>query len=212
MTYKELLFTWVGAFLTICIFSFLYKDNPLYKFAEHLMVGVSAGYIAIIYFYNFIVRYLWLPLSSGIPKEILLSIPPLILGFLFYTRFTRQYGWLSRWSMAFYLGVGNGLAIPRTIEQRLLKQSESTMLNLWGGDLSIGTLFNNWVIFIGVLATLIYFFFSKEHKGTFGFMARIGIIFIMIGFGASFGYTVMGRVSLLIGRVGFLLSDWLHII
>jgi len=34
--------TWVAAFLTLSIFSFLYKDNPFYKFAEHLMVGVSA--------------------------------------------------------------------------------------------------------------------------------------------------------------------------
>jgi hypothetical protein len=34
----------------------------------------------------------------------------------------------------------------------------------------------------------------------------------MIAFGASFGYTVMARVSLLIARVQFLLRDWLHIL
>jgi len=42
---------WVGALLTLCIFSFLYKDNPLYKFAERLFVGVTAG--------NYSALYLW---------------------------------------------------------------------------------------------------------------------------------------------------------
>ena len=40
-------------------------------------------------------------------------------------------------------------------------------------------------------------------------VARAGIYLLMISFGASFGYTVMGRLSLLIGRVRFLLFDWL---
>ena len=34
----------MAAFLTLAIFSFLYKDNPFYKFAEHLFVGVSAAF------------------------------------------------------------------------------------------------------------------------------------------------------------------------
>ena len=43
----------------------------------------------------------------------------------------------------------------------------------------------------------------------FGGMTGVGIWFIMISFGAHFGYTVMGRVSLLIGRVQFLIEDWI---
>ena len=46
----------------------------------------------------------------------------------------------------------------------------------------------------------VYFFFSKEHTGTIGRISKIGIYFLMIKFGASFGFAVMGRVSLLIGR------------
>jgi hypothetical protein len=34
----------------------------------------------------------------------------------------------------------------------------------------------------------------------------------MIGFGATFGYNVMGRISLLIGRFQFLFADWLKLI
>ena len=35
---------WLSALLTLCIFSFLYKDNPFFKFAEHLFTGLSVGY------------------------------------------------------------------------------------------------------------------------------------------------------------------------
>jgi hypothetical protein len=205
-------FTWTGALLTIFIFSFLYKDNPFYKFAEHLAVGVSAGYYTIIIYVNYVKPQLLVPLKSGSIKSILLTIPPIVLGMLFFTRFSRQYSWLSRWSMAFLLGFGNGVAIPITIEQWLYAQFGATILPLWGMKLSVMDIINNWLIFVGTLATLIYFFFSKEHKGSFGVIARVGIIFIMVGFGASFGYTVMGRVSLLIGRIDFLLRDCLHLI
>ena len=38
------------------------------------------------------------------------------------------------------------------------------------------------------------------------------LLILMVGFGASFGLTVMGRVSLLIDRIQFLLTDWLGLI
>ena len=45
MEFSSILGAWVASFLTIGIFSYLYKDNPFYKIAEHLFVGVSAGYL-----------------------------------------------------------------------------------------------------------------------------------------------------------------------
>lgn len=71
---------------------------------------------------------------------------------------------------------------------------------------------NAFLIGLGVLSGLVYFFFSKEHTGlVFGGLARIGVWFLMIAFGGSFGFTVMGRISLLIGRIQFLIGDWLHL-
>jgi hypothetical protein len=68
------------------------------------------------------------------------------------------------------------------------------------------------VVVVGVITGLVYFFFSREHKGVFGGLAKTGVWFLMIAFGASFGYTVMARISLLIGRVYFLLHNWLQLI
>jgi hypothetical protein len=72
-----------------------------------------------------------------------------------------------------------------------------------GGDL------NQLVILLAVFTVLIFFFFSLEHKKFVGGISRVGLFFIMISFGASFGYTVMARISLLIGRFQFLIYDWI---
>jgi hypothetical protein len=68
--------------------------------------------------------------------------------------------------------------------------------------------FSNVLLIAGVLTTLVYFFFSLEHKGAVGVVSKIGIYFLMISFGASYGFTVMARISLLIGRLEFLFRDW----
>ena len=65
---------------------------------------------------------------------------------------------------------------------------------------------------VGVLSCLVYFFFSVEHKGIVGKTAKLGIWFMMITFGAAFGYTVMGRIALLAIRLEFLFDDWLWLI
>ena len=80
-----------------------------------------------------------------------------------------------------------------------------------GGETILSSI-NTLLIMLGVISVLIYFIFSVEHKGAIGRVSKIGIWFLMISFGASFGYTVMGRLSLLIGRIQFLLKDWLGIL
>jgi hypothetical protein len=91
----------------------------------------------------------------------------------------------------------------------VLPQMRSTFVDLGA---PFGEVVLNLIILVGVLSTLVYFYFSKEHKGLLGVSARVGIWFIMIAFGAHFGYTVMARVSLLIGQVNFIFIDWLGII
>lgn len=212
---------WIGALLTLAIFSFLYKDNPFYKFAEHLFVGISAGYYVIIYTHNSIIPNLIDPLFKE--GKLVLIIPGL-LGFFFILRFiVPRLSWLSRWSIAFYVGVGSGAAIPAMMQARILAQMKGTMepifsfegwTSFFGTPTFLGfiTLISIPLTTLGVLCVLSYFFFSREHTGALGGASKIGIIFLMVGFGASFGYTVMARVSLLIGRVLFLMKDWLGII
>jgi hypothetical protein len=199
--------TWIAAILTLMIFSFLFRDNPFYKFAEHLFVGVANGYYIVYYWHNALWPNLFEPLAAGQ----ILNIIPLLLGLMYFTRFIPRIGWLVRIPIGFMIGWGAGISIPAYFQAFLYKQLEGAVITpLSFNDPLTGI----WAIIslIGVVCTLAYFYFSKEHKGFLKPTARLGIIFIMIGFGASFGYTVMARVSLLIGRVQFLLGPWLGLI
>lgn len=203
----ELLGIWLGAFFTLCILSFLYKDNPFYKLAEHVFVGISAGYGVALEFQNVFLPNLWRPL---ITQGKLILIVPFILGLLLFTRFFAKLSWLSRWSIGLLIGIYSGIAIIGFGSGDLVAQIHGNLLPLRGTDFL--TAFNNWILTLGLIACLVYFFFSREHKGSFGLVARVGIYFLMISFGASFGYTVMSRMSLLIGRFYFLYGDWLKIL
>jgi hypothetical protein len=193
--------TTLAAFFTLSLYSFLYKDNPFYKLAEHIFAGISAGYYVGLIWHSVIKQQLWTPLFNE--RQYLLIIPG-ILGLLMFTRFFSKISWLSRFSLAFVVGNTAGISLIRQLHGLILPQTRSTFLNV----VSLSGL----VMVLGVISTLIYFYFSKEHKGALGAAAKLGIWFIMISFGASFGYTVMARVSLLIGRAQFLLTNWLHII
>ena len=65
---------------------------------------------------------------------------------------------------------------------------------------SPGSFISSLVLLVGTISALIYFFFSKKHEGLVGKIGKLGIYFLMVSFGASFGFTVIGRISLLIGR------------
>ncbi len=226
---------WIAALLTLCIYSFLYKDNPFYKFAEHLLVGVSAGYLFVIYFWNNMWPNLLVPLRDGFGilftegrfSGNLAALVPGILGLLILTRLIPKINWISRWAIGFYFGAFQGIAITGYMQAYILAQVYGTFIR-GGNPVFSLALFGDFVgqpgwgpfvlavsgplMIAGVICTLTYFFFSTEHRGFAGGVAKVGIVFLMIGFGASFGYTVMARVSLLIGRLQFLLRDWLGLI
>lgn len=229
---------WVAAFFTLAIFSFLYADNPAYKFAEAVVVGVSAGYWMVVGFWDTIVPKLGGALAPGLVKAwVQPSIEPvgvpdqvamwlaLVLGAMLLTRLGSKGAWLSGWTLAFIIGVTAGLKLVSHIESDLLAQTAATVRSVYAeppgiADLSGAEKFfailwpsiANALIVIGVLCCLTYFFFSVEHKGVVGRVARTGIWYLMITFGAAFGFTVMGRIALLAARIEFLFNDWLWLI
>jgi len=199
---------WVAGFLTLAIMSFLYKDNPVYKAAEAIFLGVSAGYWTVYMYFNVVKPLLIDKLAAGE----MLYIVPLILGLMMLARLLPGIGWISRWPLAFVIGITAGLNFYAFLESDVIGQINGAIkpLNNWGTEniLKSPGLWNT-LASIGVISTLVYFFFSKEHKGAFGKTASLGILFIMVAFGGSFGATVMARISLLIGRMYFIFSTWL---
>ncbi|NQU67505.1 MAG: hypothetical protein HQ510_06145 [Candidatus Marinimicrobia bacterium] len=233
MLTTELIGAWFSVFLTLGIISYLYDDNPFYKAAEHIFVGVSAGYWVSLFFwtqvqpnlfgrlwprltegteYGFFHR-LWYgiynilgSINSGIfpengieghPEIRMIYLIPLILGIFMLLRLVPKVGWLARWAIAYIVGMAAGLRFYGFLNSDVMEQIKSTTIN-FSGDWIV--LINGIIMVVGTLTGLLYFFFSKEHTGVFGKLSKIGIYFLMISFGASFGFAVMGRISLLIGR------------
>ncbi|MCL5037933.1 MAG: hypothetical protein M1269_12605 [Chloroflexi bacterium] len=208
---------WLAGFLTIAIFTFLYKDNPVYKFAEHLYVGVSAGYIMAIDYNNILKPNLFGNIAIAYDSTVNKGVFDLaawsylfagVLGVMLILRVIPKVSWVSRWPLAFMVGLGAGLNIPVTMDATILAQLNSTLCSVWLPN-DPGTMVFNILLLIGVCTGLIYFYFSIEHKGIFiGGASRVGIAVLMISFGAAFGYTVMARISLLVGRFLFFRDEW----
>jgi hypothetical protein len=198
--------TIVAGGLTLAILSFLYRDNPVYRLAESLLIGVSIGYTLVIVWTTTLMDLLFRPLFGDSDWPLLI---PLLLGLLMFSRFHSKTNPLSRIPIAVMIGSGAGIAIPVMLEARTLRQMSATMGPLLGsnGAPDISAL----VVLLGVITTLSYFYFSREHKGTLGTAAKIGTWFLMLFFGTTFGYTVMSRMSTFIGRMEFLLSDFMRL-
>ena len=240
----ELLGAWLFVFFTLSIFSFLYKDNPFYKASEHLFVGISAGYVAVLYFWQqvqpnlfgrlwpsrmniedgSILQSIWYTIyealnfistgfgvldrsifpEGGIKgyEEIrMIYIIPFILGIFMLLRLIPKIGWLARWAIAYVVGIAAGLRFYAYLNSDILGQIKASGINFTS---DWGTIINSLILLTGTICGLIYFFYSTEHKGVVGRLSRIGIYFLMIKFGASFGFAEMGRISLLIGQFNYL--------
>ncbi|MBI3862214.1 MAG: hypothetical protein HY290_09995 [Planctomycetia bacterium] len=222
---------WVAAFFTLAILSFLYRDNIFYKIAESVMVGVSAAwYMVTAGFWEAIIPKLlanlapetigsWaLPdlLKPKPPDPKLLSLVPLVLGIMLLCRLLPRGGWIGRWPLAFIVGVFAGIRMIGFLEADFVSQIRSSIIPLVvmtdAGRVNLWASLRNTGLVFGVLACLAYFFFSVEHRGLVGRLARVGVWYLMITFGASFAFTVMGRIALLAGRITFLFDDWLWLI
>ena len=240
----EIISAWIYVFLTLCIFSFLYKDNPFYKAAEHLFVGVSAGYVAVLSFWQqvqpnlfgrlwpsrvdvdngSILQSIWYAIYEifnfittgfgvldrsifpeggikGFEEIRIIYMIPFILGIFMILRLVPKLGWLARWAIAYIVGMAAGLRFYAFLNSNVLSQIKASAIDFTS---DWGTIINGLIVFIGTMTGLIYFFYSTEHKGVVGRLSRIGIYFLMIKFGAAFGFAVMGRISLLIGQFNYL--------
>ncbi|MBP7310696.1 MAG: hypothetical protein KA984_05370 [Candidatus Cloacimonetes bacterium] len=201
---------WMAVFFTFSIFSFLYKDNPFYKFAEQVFVGMSAAYWLVYLFYSIMLPNLFTKLFTDFGANVILLIPA-ALGIMMLLRLIPKAQWVSRYPIAIMIGTSAGISMVRYAKSDLLSQISATMINPFATS-TISSIVGNLLLIIGTICGVYFFYFSKKQEGISAVPSKLGIWFLMISFGASFGYTVMARISLLIGRLEFLLKDWLHLI
>jgi len=190
---------WVGFFLVLAIYSYqLYRENIVYRIAEHIYVGIAFAVVGVTAVET-VKKTAIVPLMNG--KVI--YVVPIILGLMMYTIFTSRYRWLSRYTVALQVGCSIGVGTTGMLIPRIINQIKSTITPPSGGAAE-------WANFIyvgvGTICTLLYFILTHEHKGILGTTTRIGRYILMIGLGAMFGNTILFRMSMLSGRVEYLLK------
>jgi hypothetical protein len=131
---------WLGIFLTFCILSFLYKDNPFYKLAEHLFVGVSIGYIVAQQYYNVLRPKVFEPLVDGSPMTKLIAFVPLILVVMMFVKaVSRRFAWVGRYPLAFVVALFAGIQINAVAQSELGAQINRAMMDLDAEKVDVNT-------------------------------------------------------------------------
>ena len=216
---------WTVIAAGICVFaiySFLYRENPFYRFFEHLFIGISTAILVM----EPIRTFLWpqtlkpllgydrIPFPDGTYPEAynlnyLLFIIPICFGLLYYFILSPKHNWLAQVVIGFSLGIGGGLAFKGVLAE-LLPQLTDSFRPLYSPQLSSGENINNLVFLFVLFSVLSYFFFTFRRKpgGLVEKSSYLGRWMMMGCFGAFFGATIMARMALLVERLEFMINDW----
>lgn len=183
-----------AACLILC-FTYIYGENPFYRLAEHMFIGLAAGHYIVMGIKNIDTLAL-----AKIRIGYWWYFTPVVIGLLIYTRFYRKYLWISRYPYAIMIAVAIGLGIAGQFDTNWFQQTRATlMLPL--------TSFDNIFIIVGTILASLYFVFTKEQKGLYGRATQVGCWIMMFYFGITFGSVTMARMSVLIWNIYFLTTE-----
>ena len=212
---QKALAIWMGVGCTLGIYSILYKENKVYRFFEHLYIGLASG---------FMIRTAWVSVLHTLwwdrtVKEGLwwwfLLLP---VASLMYFIYSKKHSWLARITIGLLLGLNAGQQFQQ-FSGLYYKQIAACFKPIvpqaadpTNGVLAPVTLsgaINNILFLVILICVMVYFFFSFEQKHPIvKKTALAGRWMLMVSFGAIFGSTIMARMALFIARVDFLVHDW----
>lgn len=203
----------LGFLLTILIFSYLLGDNPFFRLAIHIFIGVAAAYVAIVTINNVLIPRMVIPLVQGSRGERLLSILLFIPSIFLFFKVTplRKFG---NWAVAILVGIGAAAAIGGAITGTLFPQILGTINSVDPEAYAITTGFwdqaiNGIIIVLGTLTTLIYFHFgtqdipgqSDKRLPVIEYISIVGKVFLAITFGALYAGVFLTSLAALVERL-----------
>ncbi|MGE5580698.1 MAG: hypothetical protein ACM3WU_11770 [Bacillota bacterium] len=193
--------TWVAAVCTLACYSYLYKENFFFRLAEHTFIPVAVAHVLVTYYHTTFITYK----NTYMVKQGWWWMWFFVFaGALFYTRFLPpKWSWLARYPIAMRVGWELGAYFSVSPRPYIVQMVDA---------IKALSEFENILFFLCFATAMMYFFFTVASKSkVVTIAAKWGRWILMIGFGASFGNTINGRISLFLGRVQFLLSEWLKI-
>lgn len=217
----ELLSALVGLILTLMIFSYLIGDNPLFRVAVYIFIGVSSGYAAAVVWHYVLVPKLFEPLQTSDANQLLLMVIPLILCISLLAKLAPRISWIGNIAMAVLVGVGAAAAIAGALLGTLIPQVQASIdaFDLSGGS-AFTKLFEGTVMLVGTVATLASFHFSagRAPDGTpkrnriLEIVAWVGRLFIAITFGVLFAGVYMAALTAMLERLNSIINFFRQLI
>jgi len=196
---------WCGALSTFAIYSVLYAENKFYRLFEHIFIGLATGFGVYITWSEVLRPKWWEPMVAKGQWYWAFAV---VLGSMFYFMYSKKHAWVSRVIFGLFMGLSAGLMF-RDLYEIYFPQMGASMKPIVGKSIGVWESVNVIIFYVILLSSMSYFFFSFEHGNpAIRKTAAAGRWFLMIGFGAIFGATVMGRMTLFIGRLSFLVNDW----
>ncbi len=204
----------VGSLCVIMILSLLWRENKAYRFGEHLLLGLSVGYATVAIWFEYLKPKWLMPLMDGIAARdfsaIAIGIVVFMLGLCWYGGYFKKTEWLMRLVVGIVIGAGAGQVIRLQFTQQMpvLTSSFRSPIMVQNGGVSWWESLNNIVFLTALISVLFFFFFTIDHRHAFPRVAaRVGRFWLMVGFGAFFGNTLMTRLSALIERVWYVVDS-----
>jgi lipoprotein signal peptidase len=197
---------WIAGLLTLAAWSFVYKDNKVFRFVEYTFVSTTIGYTIVIGIKS-LKDIAYTPILAG-NYHLIIAV---ILGLLIFTQLSRQTTWISKYPVAIIVGTALGVGARASISGTIVPQVIANISLPYGSTWDI---INTIVIVVTSVTSIFYFFFTRDitkHPVT-STLSRIGRVAIMIALGSGFGYTILGRFTLLLGRLQFIWYDWLGLV
>jgi hypothetical protein len=201
----------LGFVFTLLIFSYVLGDNPLFRIATYIFIGVTAGYIAAVAFWQVLWPDLFYPLFyTSTPQNARLSVPLVLIG-LMLMKVSPRTTHFGAPAMAFMVGVGAAVALGGAVIGTLVPQAFATVnaFDLGASANAFGSLFNGSLILIGTVSTLVYFHFGARaaddglvHRPlVIEWIAAVGRVFIAITLGALFAGVYIAALTALVERL-----------
>lgn len=201
--------------LTLMVFSYLIGDNPFFRVAVYLFIGVSAGYVTTVAWHQVLLPRLINPLLQGV--DVALLIVPLLLSALLLTKISPGLSSLGSPALALMVGVGTAVAIGGAVLGTLIPQVQAAIApfdssGVASGALFLERLFEGSIMLVGTISTLAFFHFGArqlpgnpvERNRLIEILASIGKIFIAITFGVLFAGAYAAALTALTERLYFI--------
>ena len=223
----------IAALLTLLVLTYLIGDNPFYRLAASLFVGLTAGYAVVVAYFNVIYPQMVQPLLQAPANPdlgrtvfaVLAFVLAIILVLKMFASTTRPASCVT----ALLVGVGVAVAIGGTILGTLLPQVSAAAVPLWptqqrltemqqaapsapNGQLIVEYIVEAVTMLVGTIATFWFFYYGGRPRpgqpAARPFWAKalapVGQVFL----GTTFGVMYAGAI---VAGIAVFTQSWINV-